>query len=270
MAFLVMEIDPIVNLMSVILIGILAFIIYRQSVARKKYIIEIVGLQRQSEDQLVCMEQFNEEKDWLIREIHHRVKNNLQIVISLLNTQSAYLSSGEARDAIKNSQHRMFAISLIHQKLYQADNLSSIDIPLYIYELVNYLKEEYSVDDNVNIKMEMVPLNLDVAYAVPLGLILNEAISNTLKYAFPNANAGELSIRLQSDDQINYHLEIADNGIGLPRKFNLDHQNSLGTNLMAGLSSQLRGILEIKDRNGVVVTLKFRQSEALKYNLTTN
>jgi len=258
---------PVIMVIGFVLIVALAFISYRQHLSKKVYSSDIRALQQIVDDRSACLEQVNEERDWLIKEIHHRVKNNLQIVISLLNTQSAYLSSEEAREAIKNSQHRMYAISLIHQKLYQADSLSTIDIPLYISELVTYLKEEYDVSENITFKMEMVPLNLDVAYAVPLGLIINEAISNTLKFAFPESGPGQLTIRLESADQVNYLLEIADNGIGLPGEFDIDRHDSLGTSLMAGLSTQLRGVFNMKNDDGVVVTLAFRQSESVKYNL---
>lgn len=125
------------------------------------------------------------EKEWLLREIHHRVKNNLQIVISLLNTQSAYLDNEDALVAIRNSQNRMHAMSLIHQKLYQSDNLAEIDMKWYIKELVDYMIECFGTDNKIQFTLETEAIKLDVAQAVPLGLILNEAISNVIKYAFP-------------------------------------------------------------------------------------
>ena len=229
--------------------------------------LQLSAIQYDMANKAVCMEQLTDEKDWLIKEIHHRVKNNLQIVISLLNTQSAYLTNHEAREAIRNSQHRMFAISLIHQKLYQAESLSNIDIPLYISELVDYLKDEYAAGERISFKQSTVPLHLDVALAVPLGLIINEAISNTLKYAFPDAATGQINIALENHGGLNYSLMITDNGIGLPSGFDMNASSSLGISLMAGLSRQLRGTFDLQSQQGVTITLLFKNTEPVKYDL---
>jgi len=201
------------------------------------------------------------EKEWLLKEIHHRVKNNLQIVISLLNTQSAYLKNQDALDAIRNSQHRMHAMSLIHQKLYQSDNMASIDMNVYIHELVEYLDESFKQDKKVTINLEISPVKLDVSQAVPLGLILNEAISNSIKYAFANKENGRIDILLEPLGEGQYLLCIADNGIGLPDGFDPYNTSSLGMSLMQGLSQQLEGdfLLENKDGLRVCVTFKAMQ-----------
>ncbi|WP_114940975.1 histidine kinase dimerization/phosphoacceptor domain -containing protein [Mucilaginibacter endophyticus] len=197
------------------------------------------------------------EKEWLLREIHHRVKNNLQIVISLLNTQSAYINNQDAMDAIRNSQHRMHAMSLIHQKLYQSDSLATIDMKWYVHELVSYMRECFDIDKNIRFLIETDEVNLDVAQAVPLGLILNEAVTNAIKYAFPSNRFGTVSIILQRDAESNCTLIIADNGIGLPENFNEDSLNSLGMNLMKGLSEQLSGTFTLTSNKGLNIHISF-------------
>ncbi len=203
------------------------------------------------------------EKEWLLKEIHHRVKNNLQIVISLLNTQSAYLDNEDALLAIQNSQHRMHAMSLIHQKLYQSDNMSSIDMSWYIHELAGYLKDSFDNTKRISYKLETERVELDVAQAVPLGLILNEAISNAIKYAFPNELKGQVLITLKKTGPEHYMLSIADNGVGLPEGFDIENTDSLGMNLMMGLAAQLDGTFNITSENGLTVSVVFHKNEQL-------
>jgi len=203
------------------------------------------------------------EKEWLLKEIHHRVKNNLQIVISLLNTQSAYLDNEDALMAIQNSQHRMHAMSLIHQKLYQSGNVASIDMSWYIYELVNYLKECFDATRRVNFILDTEKVDLDVAQAVPLGLILNEAITNAIKYAFAPDAKGMVTVILKKTEGDTYQLVIADDGIGLPDGFEVENRDSLGMNLMIGLSDQLDGTFNVENHNGLHVTITFIKNKKL-------
>jgi len=197
------------------------------------------------------------EKDWLLKEIHHRVKNNLQIVISLLNTQSAYLDNEDALQAIQNSEHRMHAMSIIHQKLYQSDNMASIDMSWYISELVNYLKECFTTNRKIVYKIDNEQLDLDVSQAVPLGLILNEAISNAIKYAFTTKDSGQISISLKNLESDTYQLIIADDGVGLPEGFQSIKRESLGMDMMIGLTDQLDGTFELKSNNGLTIIITF-------------
>ena len=201
------------------------------------------------------------EKEWLLKEIHHRVKNNLQIVISLLNTQSAYLDNQYALDAIRNSQHRMHAMSLIHQKLYQSDNMATIDMSVYIRELVEYLGESFKQDKSAVMKLNIIPIKLDVSQAVPLGLILNEAISNSIKYAFTANKRGQIDILLEQIEEEKYLLCIADNGKGLPEGFDPYNTSSLGMSLMQGLSQQLDGDFHLENKNGLRVCVTFKVVE---------
>ena len=221
----------------------------------------ISKLQKELVNRSFSLEQANEEKEWLIKEIHHRVKNNLQIIISLLNTQSAFLTNGEAILALRNSQQRMYAISLIHQKLYQTESLSKIDMAWYIKELSEYLQDTYDNSHKVRFDICIEPLVLDVAVAVPVGLIINETISNALLYAFPNAPAGAITIKGGNADNGKYKLSMADNGVGLPNDFIAGADNSLGTNLMAGLAKQIGAFYTLKNSNGVTVELEFEIPE---------
>jgi two-component system, sensor histidine kinase PdtaS len=197
------------------------------------------------------------EKEWLIKEVHHRVKNNLQMMISLLNTQSAYLSDDGAVIAVKDSLRRIQAISLIHQKLYQAENISSIAMPEYINDLVHYVRDSFDTGNQIVFEQAIEPLDLDVSHAVPLGLIINECIVNAVKYAFPNGRKGIVSINLHRDGDDHLLLKVSDNGIGLPESVDITGHNSLGLDLMQGLAKQLNGSFRIKNNNGLHVMIRF-------------
>lgn len=201
------------------------------------------------------------EKEWLLKEIHHRVKNNLQIVISLLNTQSAYLDNEDALMAIQNSQHRMHAMSLIHQKLYQSDNVARVDMSWFIDELVLYMKDCFATDKKINFVLDAEKVYLNAAQSVPMGLIINEALNNAIKYAFPLDRKGEVQISLKNTGQNNYELIIADNGIGLPYNFKETKRDSLGMNLMIGLSNQIDGTFDIKNDNGLKIKITFTKNK---------
>lgn len=225
---------------------------------------ELEGNQKELDRKNIFLETLNadqdkllKEKEWLIREVHHRVKNNLQMVTSLLNSQSAYLEDAVAVVAVKDSLRRMQAMSLIHQKLYLDENTSTIAMPEYINELVSYLHESFDIDNNIVFERKVEPLYLDVAQAIPLGLIINESIVNAIKYAFLNEQEGIVSINLESDGQDHLLLTISDNGIGLPAELDLLQNNSLGLDLMQGLTKQLKGSFTIETRKGVLVTVRF-------------
>jgi len=247
---------------GLIVLLLLLVVTYSRFQLKKKSNKELEAKQEEINNQNNVLRQLVNEKEWLLREIHHRVKNNLQIVISLLNTQSAYLENKDALLAIQNSQNRMHAMSLIHQKLYQTENLSSIDMSWYIHELVNYLKDCFDVTSKIKYVLNTEPIELDVAQAVPLGLILNEAISNAIKYAFPNDAKGIVNIELKEIEARNYMLRISDNGIGLHPGFETEERDSLGMNLMMGLTEQMDGSFNIASDNGVVITINFIKRKA--------
>ncbi|NML41923.1 histidine kinase [Chitinophaga sp. G-6-1-13] len=199
-----------------------------------------------------------DEKEWLLKEIHHRVKNNLQIIISLLNTQSRYLDNADAIAAIKNSQHRMYAMSLIHQRLYHTDNLGAIDMQWYIRELTGFMEESFDTGPKITFCIDSEVILLDVVQAVPLGLILNEAVSNAIKYAFPGDRNGAVAITFKKDGTQYCLLTITDDGAGLPDNFIPEESPSLGMSLMRGLAEQLEGSFQIKSSpDGVSIQVLF-------------
>ena len=198
------------------------------------------------------------EKDWLLKEVHHRVKNNLQIVMSLLSSQSAYLENNAAVEAIRESQSRVYAISLLHQKLYGGSNAASIDMPAYIDELIDYLADSFDARRHgVCFERLIEPVRLDLSQAVPLGLIINEAATNAIKYAF-GPEGGKVVVGLQSLQDDNLILTIADNGIGLPCNFDLKVASSLGMEMMKALSKQMGGELTITNACGLAVHVEFQ------------
>ncbi|KLT64321.1 histidine kinase dimerization/phosphoacceptor domain -containing protein [Pedobacter sp. BMA] len=203
-----------------------------------------------------------EDKEGLLKEVHHRVKNNLQLTMSLLNSQSYYLEDLAAIEAIKESQHRLKSIALIHQKLYQTDTVATINIRPYVVELVEYLKESLTGSKKINFDIEMINLELDISKAVPLGLIINEAITNIFKYAFPLVQSGKIEITLKEINPDQYHLVIKDNGIGLPPDFDPGQSHTLGLTLMMGLATQIDGVFKMENNDGVLISLIFRNTSA--------
>lgn len=208
------------------------------------------------------LNQLLQEKEWLMKEIHHRVKNNLQIVSSLLNTQSSYLTNEDALTAIRDSQNRMQAISIVHQKLYQSENLSTINLENYIEELAQNIQNSFHAAGRVRFSFQLADIYLTTADTVPLGLILNEAITNSVKYAFAPGETGVISISMSETREGQYRLVIRDNGKGLPPLFDAGSCSSLGINLMVGLTEQLNGKFSIISDNGTVVTVIFHPSSS--------
>lgn len=198
------------------------------------------------------------EKDWLLKEVHHRVKNNLQIIMSLLRTQLTHLKTEDAKDAIIESENRVQAIALIHQKLYTTDKLASISMPAYISDLVNYLGDSLDArEKKVRFYQSVDPVYIDLAQAVPLGLILNEAITNAVKYGYQDTGV-EISIIFRCADGKNAFMSIADKGPGLPDNFDVQHAKSLGMQMMKGLTHQLKGKFEIINNGGVTICVSLQ------------
>lgn len=223
----------------------------------------LLQLQKQAIDQQnLELQQLNisqsrllKEKEWLLKEIHHRVKNNLQIAMSLLNTQTFYLDNAKAVEAIRQSRNRMFAMSLIHQRLYQSDNLELIHMNRYIPELIEYIEDSFARDRNIHFRVRIDPVRLDVAQAVPIGLIINEAVTNSIKYAFPDRDGGTIVILLKYLEGNNLLLEIADDGVGVKPDFDIKQTNSMGMLLIDTLNQQMEGTMTIRNRNGLAISV---------------
>ncbi|HEY4334430.1 MAG TPA: sensor histidine kinase, partial [Puia sp.] len=226
----------------------------------------LVRQSRQRKKMARMLERLVTEKEWLLKEVNHRVKNNLHTVISLLETQARHLDN-EALEAIESSQHRIYAMSLIHQKIYQAGNDGTIEMSGYLREFIQYLRDSFGGPEGVRWWLDIRPLVLGLAQAVPVALVLNEAVTNAIKHAFPAGSDGEIRVRFGSEGK-EAVLSVSDNGIGLgagpERSAGTDElaadgfgangfeahgfgaengPESLGIELMKGLSQELRGSL---------------------------
>jgi PAS domain S-box-containing protein len=202
------------------------------------------------------------EKEILLKEIHHRVKNNLQIISSLLNLQSAHIRDPRALEVFKEGQGRVRSMALIHEKLYQSADLARVDFSEYIRNLAAYLFRSYEVNAGavtLNVEAEDVLLGVDTA--IPCGLIINELVSNSLKHAFPGATRGAINITLRPDGGERLTLCVSDDGVGLPEGFDLLDTPSLGLQLVNTLARQLGGEVEVGDGAGARFSITFRKGE---------
>ncbi len=187
----------------------------------------------------------NEEKEFLIKEIHHRVKNNLQILSSLLYLQSRKITDDAALDAVRAGQSRVDAIGLMHQKLYMGENIAQIEMRDYLVQFGQNLMDALGADENqIQIRYEMQPIYLDVDQAIPLGLIINELATNSIKYGFPDQQQGEITIALNWDAQKRLCLEVSDNGVGISSDQEKKNSTMFGAQLIEILSKKLNGKIE--------------------------
>lgn len=199
------------------------------------------------------------EKEVLLKEIHHRVKNNLQIISSLLNLQADYLKDEQAIEIFRVSQNRIDSMSLIHEKLYKSRDLARINLAEYIQDLVASLFNAYEVNpEAITLKISVDNVLLSIDVAVPCGLMLNELILNSIKHAFPDGRSGEICILgIHSNNDNEFLLIVRDNGIGLPKKFDFKNTKTLGLQLVNILTDQLKGTIEINTDRGVEFKIAF-------------
>jgi two-component sensor histidine kinase len=209
----------------------------------------------------VALTQLVKEKQWLLKEVHHRVKNNLQVVQSLLNSQSAYLTDSQALLAIQNSKNRVQAISLLHQKLYQSEDMSVINMNVYVQELCLHLRDSFTAESRIQFELNIADLAFEVSQAVPVGLIINEAVTNAIKYAFPNGSAGTISISLNQAAEGKVSLIVRDDGIGFPDQSDQLQTPTFGVKLMKGLTEDLDGILQMENFVGTWICLVFQPAD---------
>ena len=199
------------------------------------------------------------DKEILLKEVHHRVKNNMQIISSLLNLQIQYIDVEDAIDVLKESQNRVKSMAMIHEKLYLSNDLTRINFVDYIESLVSNLFYSYNIN-NMNIKplLEIDDINLNMETAIPCGLIISELVSNSLKYAFPNGQPGELLVSLRSEDNY-YKLIVRDNGVGLSEDLELDNAKTLGLKLVHILTGQIDGEITINRKPGTEFIINFNE-----------
>jgi PAS domain S-box-containing protein len=201
------------------------------------------------------------EKEVLLKEIHHRVKNNLQIISSLLRLQSQYAQDKRDVEIFKESQNRIKSMALVHEKLYQSKDLASINFHEYVRLLANGLFRSYGVNrEKIALKTDIEEIRPGVDVAIQCGLIINELVSNSLKYAFPENREGEIKIRLRTLDESAMELTVADNGIGMPADTNFRSSESLGLKLVTILTDQIDGKIELDRSEGTKFRIDFKKT----------
>ena len=200
------------------------------------------------------------EKDTMLKEVHHRVKNNLQTVCSLLNMQSRGTDDEQMKNLIKSSQNRVMAMAMVHEMLYQRDDLTVIDYKPYVFKLTEYLiKSVKGPDSKVKLAIDIPDIELGIDTAIPLGLLINETITNSLKYGIKDDAEGEIHIELKKEMQDDYVLTIGDNGIGISEAVDPKTTKSLGLKLIHNLARQLKGsITRDWSRKGTNYIVKFK------------
>jgi ammonium transporter len=203
------------------------------------------------------------EKEMLLREIHHRVKNNLQVISSLLSLQSRYHKDEHAIEMAKESQNRIKAMALIHEKLYRSKDFANVEFNDYIKNLVNDLLASYKVSaSRIALKLDIENISLGIDTAIPTGLIVNELVSNSLKYAFPEGKDGEIRISLRSLNDGDKELIVSDNGVGLPESLDIKKAESLGLRMITNLTERsLHGKININKSNGTEFQIIFKEKE---------
>lgn len=197
------------------------------------------------------------EKDVLMKEIHHRVKNNLQVISGLLELQGKVLTDETAKDALREGRNRVRSIALIHQNLYQFENLSTIELKRFVNDLCRQVERVFKKQNPVAVNIAVPDLHLDIDTAVPLGLIMNELLSNSFKYAFEDVVAGEINLVIHSVTEGKYQLQYSDNGPGLPADFDVANASTLGIQLIYDLSRQIGGTVKYENKEGASFTINF-------------
>ncbi len=201
------------------------------------------------------------EKEILLKEIHHRVKNNLMIISSLLNLQSDYIKDEESKNIFKESQNRARSMALIHERLYQSIDLKRMDFGDYIRSLSTELLHTYEVDPGlIKLKINVEDIFLDINTAIPLGLIVNELVTNSLKHAFPEGNSGEINVDFHPIDDY-YEFTVKDNGVGFPEDIDYQNTESLGLQIVTSLTDQIDGEITLDRNNGTKFKITFKELE---------
>ena len=200
------------------------------------------------------------EKEILLKEIHHRVKNNLQVMSSLLNLQTQYLSDPKAREVFKESIGRVKTMALIHDKLYRSENLSRIYFPAYVNDLVGDLINTYALGKGIELSLDVDPVSFDIDTAIPLGLIINELVSNALKHSFQRMVGGTINVNLKSEST-GATLVVSDTGVGFPESLDFRNTSSLGMQLVVTLVEQLDGTIDLIRDKGTEFRIVFQAAE---------
>jgi len=234
-------------------------IAFLRTVADKaSYSIQNARLLQETEERLGEKTALLREKETLLKEVHHRVKNNLQVIASMLNLQALQAGDAHTVEALRESQNRVRTMSLIHEKLYQSMDLSQIDFAAYLRSLATSLAQSYrEMSKQVMIQVDVQELSLDIETAIPCGLIVNELVSNAFKHAFPNQRPGQIRIAAAVHNCTRVQLQISDDGVGLPANFDFYNSPSLGLQLVNGLVNQIDGLIHIETKGIAHFTIEF-------------
>lgn len=209
----------------------------------------------------IQLDKRNTENELLLKEIHHRVKNNLEVVSSLLALQSAKIDDPEIQDAMLASQNRVQSMGILHQKLYQSEHLAFIEMKNYFQNLCENILDSYNETERIEVNIDMNEIELDVDTAVPVGLIVNELLTNSLKYAFPNGKKGIIKLSLESLADGNLNLKVSDNGVGKTLS-SLPKGTGFGTQLVDLLTRQIDGNLVQEVNDGTMISINFKKQMA--------
>ena len=201
------------------------------------------------------------EKETLIKEIHHRVKNNMQIISSLISLQTDAIADTATHDLLQDLSHRVRSMAIVHEKLYQAENLSKLEFADYVRSLLRYLWGSLAPEAKpIHLSMDLDPVLLSVEKAVPCGLIINELVNNAVKHAFNGRDEGRLTVTLRKDGQRGATLSVRDNGIGMPRDLDWGQTSTLGLRLIQMLSEQLHATIDVRQDEGTEFRIAFEGS----------
>lgn len=223
---------------------------------------EISGIGHDITEKILAEEKLKEslkEKEILLKEVHHRVKNNLQVISSILNLQSSYVKDEKTLNILKESQNRIKSMAFIHESLYQTNDFSKIDFSEYVISLSKNLVHSYELFDNfVSLKLDVKNVSLNLDQSIPCGLLINELISNALKYAFPKKEKGTITVKLYEKEETVY-LKVKDDGVGLPKDIDYRNTESLGLQLVMTLTEQIGGNIELDNSKGANYNITFKK-----------
>jgi len=218
-----------------------------------------ITTRKQAQDKLTAS---LKEKEILLKEVHHRVKNNLQVISSLLNLQSQHITDKDSLAMFQESQNRIRAMALIHEKLYTSEDLAHIDIASYIHSLTHQLITTYSTAaSRVSMNIAVTDIFLTITTAIPCGLVINELVTNALKHAFPHQQKGTITISMTPSTKDSLILTVSDTGIGFPKKIDFRNTTTLGMQLVTSLVEQLEGTITLDRSEGTRFRIEFRTQE---------
>ncbi|MDX1719884.1 MAG: sensor histidine kinase, partial [Salegentibacter mishustinae] len=241
---------------ALIIGALLLALLYRNYRLKQSSNQKLRALNGELAEKNVLLDQRNAENELLLKEIHHRVKNNLEMVKSLIALQSAQIDDPATKDAMIASQNRVQSMGIIHQKLYQGTNLGSIEMKDYFLNLGEGILDSFNAEDQVKIECAMDNLELDIDTAVPIGLIVNELLTNALKYAFPKQQQGVINISLEKSSNQNLRLEVTDNGVGKTAGL-APRGTGFGSQLVQLLTLQLNGKMREHNNKGTHIEFDF-------------